>query len=155
LIQSARIRARSVASVIFTDGVAAMAREIYWLTLSLGLTLLFWIPYVLNRMVVRGIGGTFANPSRDAAPLAPWAERARSAHANAAENLVVFAPAAIGVHVMNLGDHITTFACALYFFSRLAHFVVYTAGIPVLRTLAFVGGWAGSAILVARLLHLV
>jgi len=131
-----------------------MAREIYWLTLTSGVTLLFWIPYVLNRMAVRGLGGTFANPSPDAAPLAPWAERARAAHANATENLVVFAPAALAVHAMNLGDDTTAFACALYFFSRVVHFLVYTAGIPVVRTLAFFGGWAGSAILVARLLHL-
>ena len=46
-----------------------MAREICWLTLTLALTLSFWIPYVLNRMVVRGLGGTFANPSREAKPL--------------------------------------------------------------------------------------
>ena|SRR5436190_9286311 len=131
-----------------------MSRELYWLTLTLALTLSFWIPYVLNRIVVRGLGGTFANPSREAKPLAAWAQRAQAAHANAVENLVVFAPAALAVHVMNLGNSLTAFACALYFFSRLVHFVVYTAGIPVLRTLAFFGGWAGSAILVARLLHL-
>ena len=35
-----------------------MSREIYWLALTLSLTLLFWVPYVLNRMIVRGIGGT-------------------------------------------------------------------------------------------------
>jgi uncharacterized MAPEG superfamily protein len=28
---------------------------------------------------------------------------------------------------------------------------VYTAGIPVLRTLAFFAGWVGTAMLVARL----
>jgi uncharacterized MAPEG superfamily protein len=129
-----------------------MSREIYWLALTLGLTLLFWVPYVLNRMVVRGIGGTMANPKPADTPLSPWAERAKAAHANAIENLALFAPAALAVHVLGAGDATTAFACALYFFSRLAHFVVYTAGIPVLRTLAFAGGWAGTAILVARLM---
>ena len=105
-----------------------MSREIYWLTLTVGATALFWIPYVLNRMIVRGIGGTLANPSPDDKPLAPWATRARAAHANATENLVLFAPVALAVHVMGTGDQTTDFACALFFYSRLTHFVVYTAG---------------------------
>jgi uncharacterized MAPEG superfamily protein len=129
-----------------------MSREIYWLTLTVGATALFWIPYVLNRMIVRGIGGTLANPSPDDKPLAPWATRARAAHANATENLVLFAPVALAVHVMGTGDQTTDFACALFFYSRLTHFVVYTAGIPGVRTLAFTGGWVGIIILVLRLL---
>jgi len=131
-----------------------MSPEIHWLSLSLGMTLLFWVPYVLNRMVVRGIWPTLANPSDADKPLSPWAARAKAAHYNAIENLAVFAPAAIAVHVLGLGTATTAFACALYFYSRLAHYLVYSAGIPVLRTLTFVGGWAGSAILVARLLGL-
>jgi uncharacterized MAPEG superfamily protein len=129
-----------------------MSREIYWLTLTVGMTSLFWIPYVLNRMVVRGIGGTLANPAPEDKPLAPWATRARAAHANSTESLVLFAPAVLAVHAMGTGDHATDIACALFFYSRLVHFVVYTAGIPVLRTLAFFGGWIGIAILVLRLL---
>jgi uncharacterized MAPEG superfamily protein len=33
----------------------------------------------------------------------------------------------------------TALACALYFWSRLAHFVVYSMGIPVPHALAFFG----------------
>ena len=128
-----------------------MSQEIHWLTLTLGMTLLFWVPYVLNRIAVRGLGGTLANPSSSATPLAPWAERARAAHANAAENLVMFAPAVLAVHALNLGNATTDLGCALYFYARLAHYIVYAAGIPVARTLAFFAGWAGNALLVARL----
>jgi uncharacterized MAPEG superfamily protein len=131
-----------------------MRREIFWLALTLASTLLFWIPYVLNRIVVRGLGGTLANPLSTDQPLAAWATRARAAHANAIENLAVFAPAALAVALLNLGDDTSVFGCALYFFSRVGHYLVYTGGIPVLRTLAFFGGWAGTAILVARLLGL-
>jgi len=129
-----------------------MSHEIFWLALTLGLTLLFWVPYVLNRMVVRGIWGALANPRADDAPQPAWAQRARAAHANAIENLAVFAPAAIAIHVAGLGNPLTDLACTLYFGSRLVHFLVYTAGIPVLRTLAFLAGWGGTVILVARLL---
>jgi uncharacterized MAPEG superfamily protein len=129
-----------------------MTNELHWLALTLAATALFWVPYVLNRMAVLGLMGTMANPSPSDAPLAPWAERAKRAHANAVESLVLFAPAVLAVHVLGRGDSLTTFACELYFYSRLVHYVVYAAGIPVVRTLAFFGGWAGIVILVGRLL---
>ena len=132
-----------------------MSPEILWLALTLAMTLLFWVPYVLNRMAVRGMFPAMSNPSAADKPQAPWAVRAMAAHTNAIENLVVFAPAAIGVHVLGLGNATTAFACMLYFFSRLAHFIVYTAGIPVLRTIVFFGGWVASVILVLRLLGVI
>ena len=131
-----------------------MSKELFWLAATLALTLLFWFPYVLNRAVVRGLMGVFANPSAGDTPLAPWAERAQRAHTNAIENLGLFAPAAIAVHVLQVGGSLTAFAAALYFYSRLLHYIVYTAGIPVVRTLAFTAGWIAVAILVSRLLGL-
>lgn len=131
-----------------------MSNEIQWLALLLGFTLFLWMPYVMNRLLVRGLMGVFSNPSAGDAPLAPWAQRARAAHANAIENLAVFAPAVLAVHVLDRGNSVTAFACGLYFFSRLAHMIVYVAGLPILRTLAFFGGWVGTAILVLRLLGL-
>ena len=128
-----------------------MSRDIHWLVLTLGMTSLFWVPYVLDRMVVKGLWGTFANPSAVDPPLAPWAQRARAAHANAIENLAVFAPAALAVHALGIGNALTDTASAIYFFSRLAHVLVYSAGIPVLRTLAFFGGWGATAVLILRL----
>ena len=38
-------------------------------------------------------------------------------------------------------------ACAVYFWARLAHVIVYTMGVPVLRTLAFAVGFAAQAAL--------
>ena len=131
-----------------------MSKDLYWLALTLAMTALLAFPYVLNRIAVRGLGGTLANPSPGDPPMADWAQRAQKAHANAVENLVVFAPAVLAVHALNRADSLTATACALYFFARLAHYVVYTAGIPGARTLAFFGGWVGIAILVARLLGL-
>ncbi len=130
-----------------------MSKELLWLSLTLAVTTLFFLPYVLNRIIVRGLWRTMANPSADDLPLTPWAERAQRAHINAVENLVLFAPAVIAVHLLSLGNPMTAFACQLYFVSRLGHYIVYTAGIPVLRTLTFFAGWFGIALLVARLLQ--
>ena len=129
-----------------------MSTELFWLCWTLAATALFPFPYVLNRVAVRGVIRTMGNPSPDDKPLAPWAERAQRAHANAVENLVLFAPAVLAVHLLNRGDSLTAAACGLYFAARMIHYVVYTAGIPVVRTLAYFGGWAAIAILIARLL---
>ena len=42
----------------------------------------------------------------------------------------------------------TALACAVYFWARLAHVVVFWAGIPVLRTLAFTVGFLAQVALV-------
>lgn len=129
-----------------------MSKELFWLSLTLTATALFSFPYIINRITVRGLSGAMANPAPGDKPVAPWAERAQRAHANAVENMVLFAPAVLVVHALNLGNSLTAFACELYFIARIGHYVVYTAGIPVLRTLMFFGGWLGIALLLVRVL---
>jgi uncharacterized MAPEG superfamily protein len=125
-----------------------MSKELYWLTLTAAMTGLIWVPYILDRIMVRGTMGALANPSPTDTPQSAWAQRMMAAHVNAVENLVVFAPLVLAVQALNIHTAATAFACALYFWSRLAHLVVYTVGIPVLRTLSFAGGFVGQAILV-------
>ncbi len=119
-----------------------MTSELYWLTMTALMTALFWVPYVLNRMAVRGVMGAMANPTPDAASQPAWAERGLSAHRNGVENLVVFAALVLVAHAAGISSELTASAAAIYFLARLAHYIVYTAGIPVLRTLAFTVGWA-------------
>jgi uncharacterized MAPEG superfamily protein len=64
------------------------------------------------------------------------------------ENLVVFAPLVLTARALSITTAVTAFACALYFCSRLVHVVVYTLGIPVLRTLSFAGGFVAQILLV-------
>jgi uncharacterized MAPEG superfamily protein len=120
--------------------------ELFWLAAVAALTGLFWVPYVLNRMVEHGLWAALRNPNPDDAPRAPWARRMMAAHANAVENLVVFAPLVIAAVLSGRTSAMTAMAAALYFFARLAHFIIYAAGAPVLRTLAFAMGWAACAI---------
>jgi uncharacterized MAPEG superfamily protein len=132
-----------------------MTKELYWLTLTAAMTGLLWIPYILDRIMVRGLMPTLANPSPTDARQSAWAHRLMAAHVNAVENLVVFAPLVLVTHALNIHTAATAFACALYFWSRLAHAGVYTAGLPVLRTLAFAGGFVGQAILVLAIFRLI
>ena len=130
-----------------------MSRELLWLTLTIALTALIWVPYILDRIRVRGLMATLANPSRRDKEQSPWAVRMMFAHDNAVQNLVVFAPLVLIADVLNVRNGITAAACALYFWSRVAHVVIYTLGWPVGRTLAFVGGFIAQVMLLIEVLR--
>jgi uncharacterized MAPEG superfamily protein len=129
--------------------------ELFWLTWTVILTGLLWVPYVLNRFVVRGLFGGMANPSRDAKPHAAWANRLMFAHDNAVENLIVFAPLVLILSEIDYSTKWTVYACAVYFWARLAHVIIYGLGIPVLRTLSFTAGFLAQAVLVLAIFKLV
>jgi uncharacterized MAPEG superfamily protein len=124
-----------------------MTPELFWLTLTVILAGLLWVPYILNRVAVRGLLGTMANPSRNDKPHALWATRLMFAHDNAVENLVIFAPLVLILAELDYSTKWTVWACAVYFWARVAHLIVYTLGLPVFRTLAFTVGFLAQAVL--------
>lgn len=128
-----------------------MSTELYWLVLTTLMTSLFWLPYILNRIMTRGLMAALKTNPGDS-PHSDWAERAILAHKNAVENLVIFAPLVIVTHILGMGNEMTAMMCMVYFVARLAHFVIYTAGIPVLKTLAFAAGFVAQAVLALNLL---
>lgn len=125
-----------------------MSKELLWLTLTVILTGVLWIPYIVDRLIVRGLMGAMANPSRGDKPQSPWAQRLYFAHTNAVENLAIFAPLVLVLDAQGHSSDATVTACAVYFWARLAHAVVYTMGVPVLRTLAFAVGFIAQVTLV-------
>jgi len=130
-----------------------MTIELYWLTLTALMTALFWLTYVVDRMVVRGLWATIADRKPEGGGAhSLWAQRAIRAHANAIENLVVFAAAVLVAHAANVSTPLTRAAAATYFFARVAHFLVYAAGVPLLRTLSFTVGWLAQLAILAAIL---
>src|SRR6478752_1340793 len=114
-----------------------MTKELLWLTLTIVLTGLMWVPYIIDRAMMRGLMGTMANPSRNDKAQSAWPQRLYFAHTNAVENLIIFAPLVLILDAQGHSTHGTVSACALYLWSRRVHVVVYQLGGPVLRTLAF------------------
>ena len=129
-----------------------MTQELFWLTLTITMTALFWMPYVVNRILELGLGKTMGNPDYGTKTQAGWAERMSHAHSNAVENLVIFAPLVLIATITGLTSPVTVAACQLYFFARLAHYVIYTLGIPFLRTVAFAAGFVAQMTLAIALL---
>lgn len=130
-----------------------MTTELYWLTLTVLMTALFWVPYVLNRMVVNGLGGALAGVPPAGDGHSTWAQQAIKAHYNAVENLAVFAPIVLVAHLLGITTPATKAAVVVYFFARLLHYVVYSAGIPAARTLAFTAGWLAQLAIIASILR--
>jgi uncharacterized MAPEG superfamily protein len=126
--------------------------ELYYTALTAAFTGILWVPIILNRLGEMGPWKALKNPEPDVRPHADWAYRTASAHRNAVENLIVFAPLAIIVHLLQLGSPLTASAALIFFTARIAHALIYAFGVPLLRTIAFTVGFACQMILFARII---
>lgn len=121
-----------------------MTTDMMMLIASAVLCLLLAFPYSLGFIFSRGLFVVAGN-REDFPPGAGWIGRAHRAHLNMVENLVPFAALVLAAAVMNTADAWTALGAQVFFYSRVVHAVVYTIGVPWLRTLAYVGGLAGMA----------
>ena len=126
---------------------------VQWLAASALLTALLWVPYVLERFTSLGIIGTLkpVDPG-DELNQRLWARRAKRAHYNAVENLVVFATLVLVAQAMGKGDDSQVlFATQAYFWARVVHFPALTMGWTGIRTLAFLVGFAAQIIVALKI----
>ncbi len=128
-----------------------MTSELVSLTWVTALTAVLWMPYILNLIAVRGLLDAVGYPD-DPKPLSGWAAKMKAAHANAIENLVVFAVLVLIANAAGVSNNITVVACEVYFWARLLHVVVYTFAVPWIRTLAFATGFGCQVALLLQLL---
>jgi len=124
-----------------------MKTELIYLVYVTAFTGLLWVPYILNRLVVRGISET-AGYTDHPKPQSPWAQRLMKAHANAVENLVIFAVLVLTANAMGVTNDVIAQAAVIYFWARVVHAVSYTFCIPWVRTLGFLVG-VGAQVTVA------
>ena len=128
-----------------------MSAELHMLVWVLVLQLLMWVPYILNTIMVQGLVDAVGYPDNPK-PLAPWAARMKKAHYNAVENLVVFAALVLMLNAAGVSNATTVLACNIFFWARLVHLLVYTFGIPWLRTLSFAVSWLCVVALIVQLI---
>lgn len=128
-----------------------MKPELQYLALTAALTAVLWIPYILDRILTWGLVPAVGYPANPPAQSA-WAVRMKAAHANAIENLVVFATLVLIADIANVANATTATAAMLYFWARLVHALAYTFGIPWVRTLAFTAGFVAQVMVACQLL---
>lgn len=114
-----------------------MTDLIYWTALSGVMIALMWVPYILDRILVNGMPATLGNPPVEGAKQSPWGHRCKCAHRVARETFVVFGTLAVLTAIVHPEDTYPATLAQVYFIATLVHYVVYSAGIPVARTLAF------------------
>ena len=128
-----------------------MKTELLYLTLVTAFTGLLWVPYILDRLAVRGLTDAVGYPEKSK-PQSPWAQRLMKAHANAVENLVVFATLVLVAHALGITGAAIATACVVYFWARVVHALGYTFAVPWVRTLAFTVGFIAQAVIAWQIL---
>ncbi|MFL5260327.1 MAG: MAPEG family protein [Hyphomicrobiales bacterium] len=123
-----------------------MSTELRMLAWTAGLTLVFWLPYILARMMNHGLVPTVTYAA-DAKPLPGWAERAKRAHYNAVENLAPFAAVVLVAQLAQATNASTAAAAIVYFWARVVHYLGQISGLPFVRTIAFGVGWAATMVI--------
>jgi len=92
-----------------------------------------------------------AGNREDLPPITGWAGRARRAHFNMLESLVVFAIVVLVAHLAGKANEMTALGATLFFWARLAYALIYVVGVPWLRTAAWAVALAGIVLIFIQL----
>jgi len=118
-----------------------MTPELMYLIWSVALTAVLVVVATFGAMQQVGLPKLAGN--RENMPeIAGWAGRAERAHRNMLESLVLFAILVLAARALNLSNGLTVLGAQLFFWGRIAHAVLYIAGITWVRTAA----WAVSVV---------
>jgi len=113
-----------------------MTPELMYLVWSAALTFVLVLISVLGATSEVGLPRLAGN--REGLPeMTGWAGRAARAHRNMLESLVLFAVLVLVAQIAGVRNGYTLLGAQLFFWGRVAHAIVYIAGIPWLRTAAW------------------
>ena len=128
-----------------------MKTELWYLALVTTFTALLWVPYILDRVSVWGLMDSVGYPDNPK-PQSLWARRLMKAHANAVENLVIFAALVLTANAAGISNSAIATAAMVYFWMRVVHALAFTFGVPWVRTLAFAAGFLCQAVIAWQIL---
>lgn len=115
-----------------------MASDLKYLAYMSMLTAALWIPYIVCQVMNNGPlqPKNYLDPSLPR-PVPAWGQRAHRAYLNAIEVFAPFAALVIAAQLSGKANAMTAFWSASFFYLRLAHAIVYWAGLPYVRTVLF------------------
>ncbi len=129
--------------------------------MTIELTYLVWSALLAVVQLLVASGGTFtriglgaAVGNREDVPLAfpGWVGRARRAHANMLENLIIFAIFVIVAHVAERTNEMTALGALIFFWSRVAFAGAYVLGMTWVRSILWFVGFIGMILVGLQLL---
>ncbi len=128
-----------------------MNTEIQVLAATGGLALVLTLFQGTRNVIALGLV-TAAGNQEDIAPWTGWNDRLNRALRNLLEAIVVYAPIAIAVHELGVSNETSALGAEIFFGARVVHAIVYTAGIPWVRTAAWFAGVVGILMVASPLL---
>jgi uncharacterized MAPEG superfamily protein len=122
--------------------------------------LLLWSIALTFVQVLVAVGGatlqvglpTLAGNREGLGELRGWAGRAQRAHRNMLENLPLFIALVLIAQIAGRTNAMTLLGAQLFFWGRLVYSVIYVAGLPWLRTLAWTVSVVGLVLIFLQLL---
>ena len=129
--------------------------------MTIELTYLVWSALLAVAQLLVASAGTFtriglgsAVGNRDDMPseFPGWVGRARRAHANVLENLVIFAILVIAAHLADRNNDMTALGALVFFWARVGFAVAYVLGITWVRSLLWFAGFVGMLLIALQLL---
>jgi uncharacterized MAPEG superfamily protein len=125
--------------------------ELKLLVWSVGLTVLQMAVAAGGSIQQYGLPAMAGNRD-DLPPPSGWVGRARRAHHNMLENLVLFAVLVVAASIMERINAMTALGAQLFFWGRVAYAPVYIIGVPYLRTATFAVSIAGLVLIFLQLI---
>ena len=128
-----------------------MTTDLWMLVWTSVLAVLWPTVTLVGRLQTAG-GFAWALGNRDTTLEVPaWVGRAERAHRNMVENVGPFAALVLAAHVSGAANDATALGAAIFFWARIGHALVYTAGLVGVRTAAFFVGVFGEAMILRQL----
>ena len=81
-----------------------------------------------------------------------WVGRAQRAHRNMLETLLPFAAVVLIANAIAASNHVTLLGAQLFLYARVIYALLYIAGIPWLRTLAWTAGLVGILMVLSQVI---
>jgi len=125
------------------------------LSIELEMLLLSTVLYVLQVLlpameadVRNGLAWGLSNRNDSPTDTVAWGERATRSAQNMAENLLPFACIVLIAQTSGNAGEMSALGALVFFYSRVAHAILYVAGITVLRSIAYFGGLIGMGMMI-------
>jgi uncharacterized MAPEG superfamily protein len=123
-----------------------MSPDLKYLLLSTILTFVQVLVAAMGANQAVGLN-TLAGNREGLGEIPGWAGRAKRAHLNMIENMVLFTALVLIAAVAGKANAMTAMGAMIFFWARLAYAVIYVAGIAWLRTLAWFVSVIGMAMI--------
>ena len=128
-----------------------MSVELTMLAYSAGLLLLLVLIQATAGVRAQGLT-PMAGPRDNLPPPKPFQARTMRVVDNHREGLTIFAPLVLVAAVAHISNASTVLGTELFFYSRAVHAVLYLAGVPLVRPLAWAVGLVGTIMVLGAVL---